>query len=355
MIKITLTNSILNTILRIETRKVLLSQVHIPTAISNKLRKNTKKVSSYASNHIEGNPLTENQVAHIIDSDNRHFLKPEQEIRNYYLAINAMEEELKKKTPFSIELLLKAQKLIVKGASKEKIGIRGQMPPGYLFAVYDEKTGIPEYIPPEHKDVMPLLNELVDYINNSNDHPIIKAAVTHYQLVTIHPFEDGNGRTARIMSGYILDYYDYGFKQIGTIDEYFAYDIDEYYKSLQMGLPASFYQGRNNPPHPEIWINYFLRMMDLLTEKVLISVEKEKKSGINENSLFALNKKERAFYDYLINHGIETIKPIEFTGVFDVTNKTIANWCAKLCQVGLMKPVLVKERITSYKMQKEEM
>lgn len=341
MIKVILNNAILNTILRIESRKTLLSTKNIPVNISNRLRKNTKKVSSYASNHIEGNPLNEDQVSQVIDSDNRHFLKPEQEIRNYYLAITHMEEELKNKTPFSIKLLLKAQKLIIKGASKEKIGIRGQMPPGFLFAVYDEQTGAAEYIPPEHKDIVPLLEELVDYVNNSDDHPIIKAAVVHYQLVTIHPFEDGNGRTARLMSGYILDYYDYGFNQIGTIDEYFAYDIDEYYKSLQMNLPASYYQGRNNPPHPEIWIDYFLRMMDLFTEKVVSTVQKI-------DTLVMLNRKEREFYNYLVENNIRVVKPVNFAEIFKVSNKTITNWCAKLSNVGLLKPVLIKERITSY-------
>ena len=78
----------------------------------------------------------------------------------------------------------------------------------------------------------------------------------------------GNGRTARLMSGYILDYYGYGFNGIGSLEEYFAYDPDEYYASLQMGLPALYYSGRENPPHPEIWINYFLRMMVLYSKKV---------------------------------------------------------------------------------------
>ena len=45
------------------------------------------------------------------------------------------------------------QKLVEKGASKEKIGLRGPMPPGVLFAVYDSKTGNPDYIPPEYCDI----------------------------------------------------------------------------------------------------------------------------------------------------------------------------------------------------------
>lgn len=349
MIKVALTNQILQYLLRIEARRTDLEKIEIPSNVSNRLRKNTKKKSTYASNHIEGNPLTESQVSEIVESEKRHNLKPEQEVRNYYLAISFLEEQLKKKTTCSLDLILKTQKMVVKGASKEKTGIRGQMPPGYLFAVYDEETGAPVYIPPEHKDIQPLLEELVDYINNSEDNPIIKAAVTHYQLVTIHPFEDGNGRTARLISGYVLDFFNYGFKQIGTIDEYFAYDVNEYYKSLQMDLPVSYYQGRNNPPHPEIWIHYYLRMMDLYTAKV---IETATTCNATENSLEALNKKEKAFWEYLEQAGVKTFRPIDLALVFNVSNKTITNWSAKLAQVGLIKPNLIKERITSYSVTK---
>lgn len=62
-----------------------------------------------------------------------------------------------------------------KGASKEKIGLRGAMPPGVLFAVYDSETGIPEYIPPDYTDIPGLLDELVEYVNTTDDHPLIIA------------------------------------------------------------------------------------------------------------------------------------------------------------------------------------
>lgn len=156
------------------------------------------------------------------------------------------------------------------------------MPPGVLFAVYDSKTGNPDYIPPEYSDVPGLLDELIEYVNTTDDHPLIVAAVVHYQLVTIHPFEDGNGRTARLLSGYIMDLNGYGFNGIGSLEEYFAYDVDEYYDSIQMGLPALYYSGRENPPHPEIWINYFLRMVKLYSRKVCdlqLSSEEEDIAG----------------------------------------------------------------------------
>ena len=216
MIKVTLTNEILRYITEIEQNRYKVSSVKLSKTVMNKLRKNSKKKSSYASNKIEGNPLSEKQVNEVIESDERkHYLKPEQEVRNYFLALNYLEEKVKNKEKFSKRLILDVQKLVEKGASKEKIGFRGPMPPGVLFAVYDSKTGNPDYIPPEYCDIPGLLDELVEYVNTTDDHPLIVAAVVHYQLVTIHPFEDGNGRTARLLSGYIMDLNGYGFNGIG--------------------------------------------------------------------------------------------------------------------------------------------
>jgi len=348
MIKVTLTNDILKKISSIDENRFALSTIELPPMTKNRLRKNSKKKSSYASNKIEGNPLTEKQADEAIERDeHKHFLKPEQEIRNYFLALNLLEEKLKRKEVFSKEMILEVQAMVEKGASKEKIGLRGPMPPGVLFAVYDAATGSPDYIPPEYSDVPNLLDELVDYVNTTDDHPLIIAAVVHYQLVTIHPFEDGNGRTARLMSGYILDFYGYGFNGIGSLEEYFAYDPDEYYESLQMGLPVLYYSGRENPPHPEIWVNYFLRMVELYSKKVC-ELSKGVQAEDLDGSLSYLNAKEKALLVFLLKKRMLEFTPIDVSRMIGVTNKTIINRCAKLTNNGFLIPNIVKQRIRSY-------
>ncbi len=350
MIKITITNEMLKRISAIEHNRFSVNAVTLPTITANRLRKNSKKKSSYASNKIEGNPLTENQANDAIESDaHKHFLKPEQEIRNYFLALGLLDEKVKNAVPFSKELILEVQALVEKGASKEKIGLRGPTPPGVLFAVYDSETGAAEYIPPEYSDVEALLDELVKYVNTTDDHPLIVAAVVHYQLVTIHPFEDGNGRTARLISGYVLDLRGFGFNGIGSLEEYFAYDIDEYYRSLQMGLPALYYSGRENPPHPEIWINYFLRMVELYSNKVC-----EISKASNRQDLLVglsyLNMKEKEFLVFLLRKHLYEFTPVDVGKMLGVTNKTVINRCAKLTNNGFIVPVIVKERVRSYRL-----
>lgn len=350
MIKVTITNDILNSIIEIELNRYKISLVELSQNVLNKLRKNSKKKSSYASNKIEGNPLSEKQAEEVIESDERkHYLKPEQEVRNYFLALNYLEEKLNNKEKLSKKLILDVQKLVEKGAPKEKIGLRGPMPPGVLFAVYDSKTGNPDYIPPEYSDVPGLLDELIEYVNTTDDHPLIVGAVVHYQLVTIHPFEDGNGRTARLLSGYIMDLNGYGFNGVGSLEEYFAYDVDEYYDSIQMGLPALYYSGRENPPHPEIWINYFLRMVKLYSRKVCdlqLSSEEEDIAG----SLSFLKEREKELLVLLISSHRGEFTPIEVSKQLSVTNKTVINRLAGLVKNGFVIPILVNKRIRSYKL-----
>ena len=348
MINVKLDWGILNSILQIEKSKNSLDLVKIPINLSNKFRKNTKKRSSYASNKIEGNPLTYEQADAAIEAKNRHFLKPEQEIRNYYLALELLEKKLENKEPLSLKLLLEVQKQICEGESKEKIGLRGAMPPGFLFAVWND-DGTPAYIPPEYSEIPTLLDELLKYINDSDDHPLIKAAVIHYQLVTIHPFEDGNGRTARIISSYYLSLNGYGFKNVGSLEEYMSYNIDEYYDSLQMGLPILYYDGRNNPPHGEIWINYYLKIFSLYASKVL-SIALEESKDNEQERLSHLSKKAKDFLNYLDKNNVLSFAPIDLANKLKVTNRTIINWCSELVNNGYLRPVIVNKRIRHYEL-----
>ena len=165
--------------------------------------------------------------------------------------------------------------------------------------------------------------------------------------MTIHPFEDGNGRTARIMSNYILSYYGYGFKEIGSLEEYFFYDLEEYYSSLQMGLPVLYYEGRDNPPHPEIWINYFVKVFILYSQKVL----KIATPSVNDNEKQRFNRlsiKAKNLLNYLKDEQILEFSPIELAPIFNVSNRTIINWCIELCENGYLKPNMVNKRIRTY-------
>jgi len=141
VISVTVTNEMLRRIVSIENRRSQFSRDKIPGPIHARLRKNSKKKSAYASTSIEGNPLTEEQVSEAVESVKRHHLKPEEEVRNYYEALELLDSRLAEGAALDKKLILEVQRLVVRGAGKERAGIRGAMPPGVLFAVYDSATG----------------------------------------------------------------------------------------------------------------------------------------------------------------------------------------------------------------------
>ena len=131
------------------------------------------------------------------------------------------------------------------------------------------------------------------------------------------------------------------------MEEYFAYDPDEYYESLQMGLPALYYSGRENPPHPEIWVNYFLRMVELYSKKVC-EISQGAQADDLDGSLSYLNTKEKEFLVFLLKKRLLEFAPIDVSKMLDVTNKTVINRCTKLANNGFLVPNIVNQRIRSY-------
>ena len=120
MIKILPDKAILGQIAEIERLREQCGAVKLPVSITLTLRKNSRKKSSYASNRIEGNPLTEAEASDAIESSKRHYLKPEQEIRNYYEALIFLQAARERETPFSRDLILDVEKRVVAGESRGK-------------------------------------------------------------------------------------------------------------------------------------------------------------------------------------------------------------------------------------------
>ena len=146
-----------------------------------------------------------------------------------------------------------------------------------------------------------------------------------------------------------MDINGYGFNGIGSLEEYFAYDINEYYESLQMGLPALYYSGRENPPHPEIWINYYLRMVLLYSNKVCELSQASSEYEIS-GSLSYLKAKEKELLLLLLKNYPREFTPIEVSRELGVTNKTVINRLAVLVKYGFVVPIMVNERIRSYRL-----
>ena len=157
---------------------------------------------TYNSNAIEGNRLTLRETYFIIKEKQIPSGAPP---KDYNEAINGREvfEFIKKyKGRLTIEFIEKINFILTKNT--------GVTYPGRLrfFPVFIEGT---DYKPPDEKEILKLSKEMIGfyYQNKRKIHPFVLACLIHAQFVEIHPFEDGNGRTARALMNWILMKSDY--------------------------------------------------------------------------------------------------------------------------------------------------
>lgn len=114
--------------------------------------------------------------------------------------------------------------------------------------IRDGSTRAIVYMPPEASDVPLLMADLFAWVNEQLrtaelPSPIL-AAVAHYQYATIHPYNDGNGRTARLLTTLLLHRTGYGLKGIYSLEEYYARNLEAYYRALTIGPSHNYYDGR---------------------------------------------------------------------------------------------------------------
>lgn len=95
------------------------------------------------------------------------------------------------------------------------------------------QAGIEIHHAPLHTLVPGLINDLCEYISKLSDHPIVVSAVAQFIFEKIHPFADGNGRVGRLLSAYLLQKADYGFKGLVPLEYYINQRRSWYYQALE--------------------------------------------------------------------------------------------------------------------------
>ncbi len=152
---------------------------------------------TYTSNALEGNTLTRSETALVLEKGitvGGKPLKDHLEATNHREALSYM-KKLVSLPLLSLEDILKLNKLILKGIEDAHAGIIRTIP---------VRISGSNVILPNPLKVPDLLDEFIDWLWSSEDHPVQKAALAHFKLVSIHPFCDGNGRVARLLMNLIL-------------------------------------------------------------------------------------------------------------------------------------------------------
>ncbi|MCR4623492.1 MAG: Fic family protein [Alphaproteobacteria bacterium] len=261
-----ITQEILECLTKIEMIKNSFRDSKISPVLLASLKSSAKIETIHYSTKIEGNRLTRKEVEQIIFKrkviENR--IRDSSEVKSYYKAMNYIEKCLAQNLPFSEKLIKKTHDLVE--------GVRSPYRDGQN-AIYDNASGDIVYLPPETKDVPALMNSLIDFVNNDKQTPrVIVAGLVHYQFVTIHPYYDGNGRTARLLTSFLMRKYGYGLKDIYSLEEYYANDLAGYYSAPATHPHHNYYEGRKNADLTG-WIEYFVRGVADVFEKIQVRTQ----------------------------------------------------------------------------------
>ena len=158
------------------------------------LRKVNRIKTIHSSLAIEGNNLSEGEVRAILEGKN--VITPQKEILEVRNAVKTY-ELYPTLNPFSIEDMIKAHLTMMSGLVDEAGMFRRRG-----VGVFDGTTAV--HIAPPAERVNDLMNDLFVWLENSDDHLLIRSCVFHYEFEFIHPFADGNGRIGRLWQSLIL-------------------------------------------------------------------------------------------------------------------------------------------------------
>jgi len=226
----TITDRLLANIKRINSLVNSLNIRRFPNIVLLELERNAREVSSYASTSIEGNPLPLTEVKKILKSRPTHVRDSEKEVLNYNRALEDLNEKIKEnKATLSLDLILKIQNQVIEGLlPKNDTGKLRQKP----VVVNDPINRKVVYLPPDVKDVRSLLVNLIDFVNSEQEKidSLILAGIFHKQMVVIHPFIDGNGRTTRLATKVLLAQLGLNTFNLFSFENYYNKNVTKYFQ-----------------------------------------------------------------------------------------------------------------------------
>lgn len=305
------------TILVHELNKRPLSQ-----AVQMELQTQARAVSTFASTSIEGNPLPLTEVKRILKNHPQQARQSEQEVLNYN---QVLEKLAVAPLRFTKQLLLQIHRGVTKGLLPKHQNGRFRQEP---VVIHHPKTGEVVYLPPDHAQVDPLVNDLIRFVQTNQTvlDPLLLAGIFHKQFVIIHPFTDGNGRTARLATNLLLAGMGLNLFNLFSFENYYNQNVTHYFQ--QVGVFGNYYEVVDKLDFTP-WLEYFAE--GILDE--LLRVEKLL-SASQSTPQTTLKPYHQQLLTYIDQHGFITDKA--YAQLTDRAKATRSLDFKNLLQLGLI-------------------
>lgn len=221
------------------------------------------------STRIEGNTLSEEQVEALLDSPPQGTRNIDvREVVNYAIALRFVDEiSDEPDIPIDERVIRHLNAVILKDTVPPLLRL-GQYRNGDVW-VSHPISGDRIYDGPPPGDVPPLMQDYVAWLHLDADHPVVKAAIAHLELVAIHPFSDGNGRTARALSTLVLQRQGYDFNKLVSLDRNFDLNRLEYFDEISRVAGRNYQRGQDITSWVEYFALQFLTAVDAVSNQIV--------------------------------------------------------------------------------------
>jgi Fic family protein len=301
--RFTITNAITAGLTAIERARGFLEAATLSDDWVRRMSQRALLLEAHHTTHIEGTQLTIEQAERLWAGKKVDEAQPDdvRELLNYRDAFNLVSEYLESGEPITEGLIREIHKRLVEGVRG------GQGGPGAYREIQNyvanSRTREIIYTPPPPEDVSPLMQELVGWLREElGIHPVLMAGIAQFQLVHIHPFVDGNGRTSRLLSTLCLYRAGYDFKRLFTISEYYDRDRSAFYRAIQ----AVREQGMDLTG----WLEFFVGGLATQLEEVKARGEIAIRTDVVARG-HRLNPRQSGALDHLLAHGRLTLGDLE--------------------------------------------
>ena len=306
--KYTITTPILRQIGQVEAAREVIVNAPLVPAWEVRFQNEAKARIVHYGTALEGNDLTLSQAKLILEGNSEDVVARDrdiQEVINYRKVLDYIEKLTDDKTSlvYTREILQDLHKLVT-----EKIVPENQAGEFRETAVVlkNSITGEIGFRPPTFIEVPFLVDDFLRFLNSEygkKEHPVLRAAITHYVLAAIHPFVEGNGRTARAMATLVLFSEDYDIKRLFALEEYFDKHAEEYFGALmQVSNQSRKLEDRDLTPWLEVFTKALAIELSKIKEKVRelsVDIKIKEKHG----NQIALTPRQITLVEYLNAHG----------------------------------------------------
>lgn len=292
--------------------KVVIERAKLLPKQELQLRRQALIRMSHSSTAIEGNQLNVRQVGAIVERKKVDApIRDIYEVENYLNALRYISKVVKEKRPITERTILTIHRLVThKTLPEEQSGYYRKQP----VYVVRRRVGFSQevlYTAPDANRVPKLMKDLVAWLRASERedvNPIVVAGIVHAEIAAIHPFVDGNGRTARALATLVLYARGYDFRKLFALEDYYNDERPKYYGAINMGKTYEERKENNLTRWLEYFVCGFKHEIDNVKAKVVML--SRRKIGDDIGSQIYLDKDQSAILDFLDQMGRITVKDV---------------------------------------------